>query len=246
MPGPYPWSLIPSLFNIAFALPGSEGGREGRVRGAVTPRVAWVGAAAAAALLVFGAGFVAFARTVAGYVPGPTPRADAIVVLTGGELRVLAGAKLLKEGRGARLLISGVNPHTSRDDLRRVSGLPPRLFSARVDVDYAAQTTSGNADETSTWARSKGFNRLIVVSSVYHMPRSLVEMRRTMPTTTLLPHPVISHRVRIADWWKDPYTARVLLAEYVKFLPSAARYGAVRLLRWNESAVAAKTRLAPA
>jgi uncharacterized SAM-binding protein YcdF (DUF218 family) len=211
----------------------------------VIARVAWVGAAAAAALLAFGAGFVAFARTVASYVPGPAPRADAIVVLTGGELRVLAGAKLLKEGRGARLLISGVNTHTSRDDLRRVSGLSPRLFSTRVDVDYAAHTTSGNANETGTWAKAKGFNRLIVVTSSYHMPRSLMEMRRTMPHTVLVPHPVISNRVQATQWWKDFYTARVLLAEYVKFLPSAARYGAVRLLRWNESAVAAKTHLAP-
>ena len=104
----------------------------------MTRRVTWISGAVAVALLAFGAGFVAFARTVASYVPGPAPRADAIVVLTGGELRLSAAALLLKEGRGARLLISGVNPHTSREDLRRLSGLPDRLFSARVDIDYAA------------------------------------------------------------------------------------------------------------
>jgi uncharacterized SAM-binding protein YcdF (DUF218 family) len=199
----------------------------------------------AATLLVFGAGFLAFARAVEGYVPGPLPRADAIVVLTGGELRLSAGAKLLKEGRGARLLISGVNRHTSREDLRRVSGLPARLFSTRVDIDYDAHTTSGNADGTSTWAKSNGFTRLIVVTSSYHMPRSLMELRRTMPGITLLPHPVVSNRVHAARWWMDAYTARVLIAEYIKFLPSAARYGAVRLLGWNEDAVAAKTHPAP-
>jgi uncharacterized SAM-binding protein YcdF (DUF218 family) len=199
----------------------------------------------ATALLAFGAGFVVFARAVASYTPGPPLRADAIVVLTGGELRLLAGARLLKEGRGARLLISGVNPHASRDDLRRVSGLSARLFSARVDIDYAAHTTSGNANETRTWARSKGFTKLIVVTSSYHMPRSLMELRRTMPHITLVPHPVVSNRVRASHWWTDAYTARVLLAEYVKFLPSAARTGAARLLRWDDSAVAAKTHAAP-
>ena len=211
----------------------------------MTRRVTWVVAAAATALLAFGAGFVAFARTVASYVPGLPPRADAIVVLTGGDLRLLAGARLLKEGRGARLLISGVNPQTSREDLRRLSGLSMRLFSSRVDVDYAAHTTSGNADETRTWAKTKGFNKLIVVTSSYHMPRSLIELRRTMPRITLLPHPVVSNKVHAARWWGDPFTARVLLAEYVKLLPSAARYGAVRLLGWNESAVAAKTHATP-
>lgn len=211
----------------------------------VARRVAWIGAAAAAALLAFVAGFIAFVRTVAGYVPDSPPRADAIVVLTGGELRLAAGVKLLKEGRGARLLISGVNPHTSRDDLRRASGLPARLFSARVDIDYAAHTTSGNADETRAWAKSNGFTRLIVVTSSYHMPRSLMELGRTMPGITLVPHPVVSNKVHAARWWMDSYTARVLLGEYVKFLPAAARYGVVRLLGWDQSTIAAKSTVAP-
>jgi uncharacterized SAM-binding protein YcdF (DUF218 family) len=192
-------------------------------------------------VLAFVAGFLVFARTVAGYVPGSPARADAIVVLTGGELRLAAGVKLLKEGRGARLLISGVNRHTSRDDLRRASGLPARLFSARVDIDYAAHTTSGNADETRAWVKSNGFTKLIVVTSSYHMPRSLMELRRTMPRITLVPHPVVSNRVHAARWWMDVYTARILLGEYVKFLPSATRYGVARLLGWEESALAAKS-----
>jgi uncharacterized SAM-binding protein YcdF (DUF218 family) len=193
------------------------------------------------ALLAFGAGFVAFVRTVAGYVPGAPPSADAIVVLTGGELRLVAGARLLKEGRGARLLISGVNPQTSREDLRRLSGLSARLFASRVDIDYAAHTTSGNANETRSWVQSKGFTKIIVVTSGYHMPRALVELRRTMPGVTLVPYPVQPNRVQPGRWWADPFTARVLLAEYVKFLPTAMRYAAVRLLRWQESAAAAKT-----
>jgi uncharacterized SAM-binding protein YcdF (DUF218 family) len=204
----------------------------------MTRRLAWIGAVAAGGLLAFGVGFVIFARAVATYAPGPLPRADGIVVLTGGELRLSAGARLLKEGRGARLLISGVNPQTSRDDLRRISGLSQRLFSSRVDIDYAAHTTSGNADETSAWAKKRGFTKLIVVTSSYHMPRSLIELRRTMPGATLLPHPVQSNRVHAQRWWMDGYTTRVLLAEYAKFLPAAARYGAARLLGWEETAVA--------
>lgn len=206
----------------------------------MTRGVTWVVAVVATAVLAFGAGFVAFTRTVAGYVPGAPPRADAIVVLTGGDLRLMAGARLLKEGRGARLLISGVNPQTSREDLRRLSGLPARLFASRVDVDYAAHTTSGNADETRTWVKSRGYTRLIVVTSSYHMPRSLMELRRTLPGITLLPHPVVPNKIHAARWWSDSFTARVLLAEYVKLLPSAARYGAARLLRWEEGAVVAK------
>jgi uncharacterized SAM-binding protein YcdF (DUF218 family) len=195
----------------------------------------------AAVLLGFAAGFVMFARAVAGYLPGAVPpSADGIVVLTGGDLRLPAGARLLKEGRGARLLISGVNPSTRRQDLRRLSGLPDRLFAARVDIDYA-HTTIGNAEETRAWVTAKGYRKLIVVTSSYHMPRSLTELGRAMPDVTLLPYPVVPRRFNARRWWTDGFTARVLLAEYAKFLPSAARYGAARVWRWGEGSTAARS-----
>jgi uncharacterized SAM-binding protein YcdF (DUF218 family) len=205
----------------------------------------WIGVAVAAALVAFAAGFVVFARAVADYVPGlPPQRADAIVVLTGGELRLSAAARLLAEGRGARLLISGVNPHTSRADLKRLSGLSERLFAGKVDVDYAAHSTTGNAEETRAWAVARGYRRLIIVTSSYHMPRSLTELRRAMPGMVLVPHPVVPDRLRPRRWWTDAFTARVLLAEYVKFLPSAARYGLTRLLGWSGGQAAAGRRAA--
>ncbi len=201
-------------------------------------RARWIATALGATALVFAAGFVAFAQTVAEFVPVPHERADAIVVLTGGELRVGAGARLLMEGRGAKLLISGVNRQTTQDDLKRISGLTDRLFFCCVDIDYAAHTTSDNANQTRVWAEQQRFKRLIVVTSSYHMPRSLTELRRTMPAMVLVPHPVISHKLQTKRWWRDGYTARVLFSEYVKFLPAAARYGVARLLRWESSAFA--------
>jgi hypothetical protein len=61
-----------------------------------------------------------------------------------------------------------------------------------------------------------------------------------LPGITLLPHPVVSNKIHAARWWSDPFTARVLMGEYVKLLPSAARYGAARLLRWDEGTVVAR------
>lgn len=198
----------------------------------------WTAAILVAMLLAFAGGFVLFTSVVARYAPTAGARADAIVVLTGGELRLAAAAKLLKEARGARLLISGVNRQTSLDDLKRISGLPDQLFNCCVDIDYAAHTTSDNADQTKAWAESRRLKRLIVVTSSYHMPRSLTELRRTLPEIDLVPHPVISNKVHTGRWWTDAYTARVLFSEYVKFLPSAARYAVARLLLREGSAFA--------
>ncbi len=189
-------------------------------------------------LLAFAAGFVLFTTIVSRYGPEANARADAIVVLTGGELRLAAAAKLLQEGRGARLLISGVNRQTSLDDLKRVSGLPDRLFACCVDIDYAAHTTSDNADETKAWAQTRRLTRLIVVTASYHMPRSLTELRRALPGVVLLPHAVVSHKLQTGRWWTDAYTARVLFSEYVKFLPSVARYAVARLVHWEDRAFA--------
>ena len=182
-------------------------------------------------VLVFLAGFIAFASGVASSTPTVVERADGIVVLTGGAHRLPEAARLLADGRGSRLLISGANRITSRDDLQRKSGISWEMFDCCVDIGYEAQDTPGNADETMHWAADKKFSKLIIVTSSYHMPRSLTELGRVMPDVKLVPYPVVTQGFRKDRWWRDFGTARILLSEYVKFLPSAARFGVARLLR---------------
>jgi uncharacterized SAM-binding protein YcdF (DUF218 family) len=179
-------------------------------RGSLARALAFLATALGLLALAFAGGFYMFARTVAHYVPSPNDRAEAIVVLTGGELRLVAGASLLMEKRGARLLISGVNPHTPPESLQRISGLPHQVFTCCVDIDFAA-TTMDNAEQTRTWAKNRGYKKLIVVTSSYHMPRSLTELQRMMPDAVLVPHPVVPQRLYVERWWTDVYTTRVLL-----------------------------------
>jgi uncharacterized SAM-binding protein YcdF (DUF218 family) len=190
-----------------------------------------IAAAAGAIVLAFLAGFLVFASRVAPNTPASVERADGIVVLTGGSHRLPEAARLLADGRGNRLLISGANRITSRDDLHRKSGISRELFEHRVDIGYDAQDTGGNADETMQWAAEKRFTRLIIVTSSYHMPRSLAELGRVLPNVTLIPYPVVAQGFRKERWWREPAIARILFSEYVKFLPSAARLGVARLLR---------------
>jgi uncharacterized SAM-binding protein YcdF (DUF218 family) len=185
------------------------------------------------ALFAFLGGFLVFASSIAHYAPPPGLQADGIVVLTGGEHRLSEAARLLSEGRGRRLLISGANRVATRHDLYRTSGLSADRFRCCVDVGYAAHDTSSNADEARAWAAANGFARLIIVTSSYHMPRSLVELGRVMPAIALLPYPVTSRNFHAEGWWLHAASARILLFEYLKFLPSAARFYAARVLGLN-------------
>ena len=54
--------------------------------------------------------------------------------------------------------------------------LEPVLADCCLDIGYLAQDTIGNAEETRAWAQAWGFRRIVVVTSNYHMPRSLLEL----------------------------------------------------------------------
>lgn len=185
----------------------------------------------AATALALTAGFTMFANSVGRTPLGPVPKADAIVVLTGGEDRVATGIQLVTAGHGRRLLISGVHPKSgSPKDLKRQHGGNDAIFKCCIDIGLEALDTIGNADEARDWAIARGFRSLIVVTSSYHMPRSLAEFSRAMPDVTLLPHPVPSRSLRLQSWWQHQPTARLLVGEYLKFLTSAARLGVSRMI----------------
>jgi uncharacterized SAM-binding protein YcdF (DUF218 family) len=178
----------------------------------------------AGALLALAVGFFAFAGMVTGSRPPPDVRAEGIVVLTGGSARIDGALRLLAEGRASRLLISGVNPNVSPAAL--AGTLDPGLeavLACCVDLGRTAQDTTGNAAETRAWADGQGFRSLIVVTSDYHMPRTLAELSGAMPWITLVPYPVSNPDLKLADWWRDPQTLSLLLREYGKYLVAAAR-----------------------
>lgn len=185
--------------------------------------------ATGAALSLLVLGFILFA-TVVTRAPSPADaHADGIVVLTGGGQRIAEGARLLSEGRAQRMLISGVYRQTGKRALLKISGLPEDKFDCCVDIGYAALDTAGNADETRNWASERRYTTLIVVTASYHMPRSLAELSLALPTANLIPHPIVPKSFMTKRWWLNASLTRVLLSEYLKFLPSAAELTASRL-----------------
>lgn len=180
-----------------------------------------------AAAILFG-GFVWFAVTVDSGRPD-APSADGIVALTGGESRLDAAVALLEQGAGERLLISGVDPGTTRDDIRALFARTPRSFDCCVDLGWTAKDTVGNAAEAAAWTREKGYRSLIVVTAHYHAARASGTERRTSRRRAH-PYPVAPETVRLDSWWSDPATLKLLAGEYVKYLASLARLSANRAL----------------
>lgn len=163
---------------------------------------ALAGAFAAAAL----GGFLLYVETSAR--PAPTPaRADAIVVLTGGAGRIAHGAQLLELGLGRRLLVSGVHPGVPDEDIAAQGAISAANMDCCVDLGRQATSTIGNAREVKAWAAQHGFQRLLLVTAGYHMPRSRFEMSRIAPELSFAP---------ARDREKLP-SLRKLGAEYAKW-----------------------------
>ena len=173
-------------------------------------------------------GFLVFVRGIERSQSDPEVSADGIAVLTGGAARIDEAMKLLAQQKAKRLLITGVNQMTTKEALKELSGHDDALFACCVDIDKEARNTIDNATETSQWVARNHYGSVIIVTSNYHMPRALAELGRVMPAVTLVPYSVVDNNARIERWWAYPGTTKLLISEYVKFLPAVGRLAATQ------------------
>lgn len=179
-----------------------------------------VGAGAGFALLLT-AGLVWFAIPPA--AENRTAATDAIIVLTGGSLRLRSGVELMREGKARALFVSGVNRRVGLDELLRVSGVAPDWLSCCVEIGYQAENTQENAQEAARWMRRRGYRSLRLVTAWYHMPRSRLEFARAMPDIKIVPHPVFPEWAGEPRWWARHGMAALLIGEYAKYLAVLVR-----------------------
>ena len=171
-------------------------------------------------LLIWAAGLTAFADRVDRYAPLPTaPTADAVVALTGAsDVRIETAMRLLEARKGRRMLISGVNRDATREDVRALTRGFGELYDCCVDLDYEAETTLGNAQYTARWARTHRYDSLVLVTSDYHMPRALLELKAALPEAELRPYAIETRTVDATRWWRTGESTRRMLLEYNKYL----------------------------
>ena len=147
--------------------------------------------------------------------PSPVTQDEGIVVPTGGAERVTTGFDLLAAG-GKRLLITGVHADTTLAALEAQA--ERKVDPCCVDLDYLAPNTLGNAASAAEWVKKYGITRVRLVTSWYHMPRSLELFRRAMPDVTVVSHPVSSSELPSDGWWQNPEAWRLIVGEYIKLL----------------------------
>ncbi|BCK77532.1 hypothetical protein AA0242T_1144 [Acetobacter aceti NRIC 0242] len=170
-----------------------------------------VGLFLTACISLFVIGFGLFLRSAL-RAPDLPPISDGIVALTGGNGRVETSLSLLKQGRGRLLLVSGVDPKVTLQEL--APDLPAGL-SERITLGREATSTAGNATETKHWVKANKLHSLIIVTAGYHMWRAEVEIGRMLPGVRLSPYTVQPPAM------KRPFTRgtwNLLLREYGKFL----------------------------
>jgi uncharacterized SAM-binding protein YcdF (DUF218 family) len=165
---------------------------------------------------LIGLGF--FANHVESLRTMPSASADGIVVVTGGAERIGDAIRLLEEGRGRRLFISGVNVQVSAEQLQRRWAGHDAAFQCCIDLDFRARNTIENAEQSALWVQRNAFGSIILVTASYHMPRARLVFETVLPGIRIELHPVFPDAMRLEEWWRDPVTLRVLASEFLKFL----------------------------
>ncbi len=160
-------------------------------------------------------GFVMFSVYALSLQSDSLEKRDAVVVLTGGSKRIETGLKLMKQQDADYLLISGVNRKVSRKKLLKKV---PQSEHNKITLGYSAENTVGNAKEINRWVTDKKIESILLVTSFYHMPRSIFEINKLNPTLKIAPRPVFPKAFGDSvDWIKTRY-AWLLFIEYHKFI----------------------------
>jgi uncharacterized SAM-binding protein YcdF (DUF218 family) len=132
-------------------------------------------------VLLYALGFVLFAFTLGKPAVANAPATDAAVVLTGGPGRIEHAIDVLKARKAERLLVDGVDPSVTKADLaRRIPG-SARWLACCVDLGSESVDTRSNAEEAGRWLAGHQYRSLRLITSDWHMRRSLYEFHRALP-----------------------------------------------------------------
>jgi uncharacterized SAM-binding protein YcdF (DUF218 family) len=159
-------------------------------------------------------GLYHFLETIS-YCSIPNDKADAIVIFTGEKGRISQGLELLRVYPNTPILVSGIGHNLN--NLPMAKKLQSNIVGD-ITLGRDARNTLGNAEETKQWTQERGIKSIRLVTSHYHMPRSLRLLRRAIPELNIIAHPIISDNFQSEGWWNNQRVYRMIVAEYNKYL----------------------------
>ena len=116
-----------------------------------------------------------------------TNEVEGIVLLTGGKDRIQTGMALFKELNAKRILISGVDRTVKLSVIKDKQLKGYDDIYPFTDLGYGAVNTFSNALEAAFWVQKHQFLKVGLVTSRFHMPRSLWLFKRAMPDIAIFP-----------------------------------------------------------
>jgi uncharacterized SAM-binding protein YcdF (DUF218 family) len=154
---------------------------------------------------------------------GPPEKADAALVLAGDSwgYRILAGAKLARDGFVPKVLVSGPDGAYGLHECDLAipfavrQGYPEAYF---VHMENSARSTVAEAQAVLPVIRRMGIHRLIVVTSNFHTHRAGTIYRRLAPDLTILVVAAPDKNFTTDGWWHDREGQKTFLVEWEKTL----------------------------
>lgn len=162
----------------------------------------------AALVLLYAVGFLWFAA----FLPQPldAQRTDAVIVPTGGPGRIERGLTTVRTGEAKEMFVSGVARQVTPGEFAAEYDILPATMECCVTLGYAAVDTRGNAKEAAEWVETRKHRAIRLVTTDWHMRRTLSEFRDTMPEGVEI----------LADAVPSNPSLATLFAEYNKHLAS--------------------------
>ncbi len=183
-------------------------------------------------LVVFFFGLVGFVDTINKYKQPKLILADVAIVLTGGAGRIEKGIEILNKNKVKKLFISGV--HKSVVVKKLLNVVKDNSFSqynkSNIILGYQAKTTFDNGIEVANFIKNNNYKSIYLITSKFHMPRSMYEVRYRLPNVKIIPYPINNNNIKIKNWYSYPGTLFILTFEYLKTLLVILRISILNIL----------------
>ena len=161
-------------------------------------------------------GFIVFLKKIHYNQVSFNYKTEGIAVLTGGKGRINLGLELFKKNRNLKLIISGVDKKVSE-----VSIIPNNFKNkSSITIDKESESTYQNAKIINKWTSKYKLQNVTIITSYYHMPRSMMLIQLLTPNINFYAYPVEKKISNKSSLRENFLYYSFLTEEYIKYLLS--------------------------